>query len=234
MLRHHRRVPSSPLQGPPGRRRRRRGRENEGDIVGADKKVTPEGSTSCPPRRGLLCAPMERRAARSSTCPDGAPQHERHATPSPSRSTTATARRPASPPPTGPRRSAAWPTANRWPTDFARPGHIFPLRAREGGVLTRAGHTEAAVDLARLAGCFPAGVICEIVNEDGTMTRLPDLRGSPTSTAEHRHDQRPDRVPPAEREADRAASSRWTCRPPTATSTCAVSRRSATATCTSR
>jgi 3,4-dihydroxy 2-butanone 4-phosphate synthase/GTP cyclohydrolase II len=58
---------------------------------------------------------------------------------------------------------------------FARPGHVFPLRAREGGVLKRAGHTEAAVDLARLAGCEPAGVICEIQNDDGTMSRLPQL-----------------------------------------------------------
>jgi 3,4-dihydroxy 2-butanone 4-phosphate synthase/GTP cyclohydrolase II len=61
------------------------------------------------------------------------------------------------------------------PTDLSRPGHIFPLRYREGGVLTRAGHTEAAVDLARLAGLYPAGVLCETVNEDGTMARLPDL-----------------------------------------------------------
>ena len=59
---------------------------------------------------------------------------------------------------------------------FGRPGHIFPLRAREGGVLKRAGHTEAAVDLARLAGCHPAGVICEIQNDDGTMARLPELK----------------------------------------------------------
>ncbi|HWL56341.1 MAG TPA: 3,4-dihydroxy-2-butanone-4-phosphate synthase [Paracoccus sp. (in: a-proteobacteria)] len=59
--------------------------------------------------------------------------------------------------------------------DIATPGHIFPLRARDGGVLVRAGHTEAAVDVARLAGLTPAGVICEIMNEDGTMARLPDL-----------------------------------------------------------
>ncbi|MSZ36663.1 MAG: GTP cyclohydrolase II, partial [Actinobacteria bacterium] len=58
---------------------------------------------------------------------------------------------------------------------FARPGHIFPLRAREGGVLKRAGHTEAAVDLARMAGLQPAGIICEITNEDGSMSRLPQL-----------------------------------------------------------
>jgi 3,4-dihydroxy 2-butanone 4-phosphate synthase/GTP cyclohydrolase II len=62
------------------------------------------------------------------------------------------------------------------PSDLARPGHIFPLRAREGGVLVRAGQTEAAVDLARLAGLTPAGVICEIMNEDGTMARVPELR----------------------------------------------------------
>jgi 3,4-dihydroxy 2-butanone 4-phosphate synthase/GTP cyclohydrolase II len=61
------------------------------------------------------------------------------------------------------------------PDDLSRPGHIFPLRYREGGVLKRAGHTEAAVDLARLAGLYPAGVLCETVNEDGTMARLPDL-----------------------------------------------------------
>ena len=61
------------------------------------------------------------------------------------------------------------------PQDIATPGHVFPLRAREGGVLVRAGHTEAAVDISRLAGLNPSGVICEIMNEDGTMARLPDL-----------------------------------------------------------
>ena len=61
------------------------------------------------------------------------------------------------------------------PEDLSRPGHVFPLRAREGGVLVRAGQTEAAVDLARLAGLNPGGVICEIMNEDGSMSRLPDL-----------------------------------------------------------
>lgn len=67
--------------------------------------------------------------------------------------------------------------ADARPDDFARPGHVFPLRAREGGVLTRPGHTEAAVDLARLAGCAPMGVLCEIVSEDGdgSMARLPEL-----------------------------------------------------------
>jgi 3,4-dihydroxy 2-butanone 4-phosphate synthase/GTP cyclohydrolase II len=62
------------------------------------------------------------------------------------------------------------------PSDLARPGHMFPLRAKEGGVLVRAGQTEAAVDLARLAGLGPGGVICEIMNEDGTMSRVPELQ----------------------------------------------------------
>jgi len=61
------------------------------------------------------------------------------------------------------------------PEDLVQPGHVFPLRARPGGVLQRAGHTEAAVDLARLAGCRPVGVICEIMNDDGSMARLPEL-----------------------------------------------------------
>src|SRR5580693_2426975 len=65
--------------------------------------------------------------------------------------------------------------AHTRPEDLARPGHIFPLRARRNGVLERRGHTEAAVDLARLAGLDPSGVICEIANDDGTMACLPDL-----------------------------------------------------------
>ncbi|CUS86665.1 bifunctional 3,4-dihydroxy-2-butanone-4-phosphate synthase/GTP cyclohydrolase II [Candidatus Kryptonium thompsonii] len=64
---------------------------------------------------------------------------------------------------------------NSKPGDFAKPGHVFPLQAVEGGVLRRAGHTEAAVDLARLAGLYPAGVLCEIMNDDGTMARVPEL-----------------------------------------------------------
>ena len=61
------------------------------------------------------------------------------------------------------------------PWEITRPGHVFPLRYREGGVLSRRGHTEAAVDLARLAGLSPAGVLAEVVNDDGTMSRLPEL-----------------------------------------------------------
>jgi 3,4-dihydroxy 2-butanone 4-phosphate synthase / GTP cyclohydrolase II len=65
--------------------------------------------------------------------------------------------------------------ASKGPADIATPGHLFPLRARDGGVLERAGHTEAAVDISRLAGLHPSGVICEVMNDDGTMARLPDL-----------------------------------------------------------
>jgi len=65
--------------------------------------------------------------------------------------------------------------AHSAPSDFARPGHVFPLRSRAGGVLERRGHTEAAVDFARIAGLHPSGVICEILNEDGSMARVPDL-----------------------------------------------------------
>src|SRR5690606_17394070 len=61
------------------------------------------------------------------------------------------------------------------PDDLATPGHVFPLMAKDGGVLVRAGHTEAAVDVSRLAGLIPAGVICEIMNDDGSMARMPDL-----------------------------------------------------------
>lgn len=64
---------------------------------------------------------------------------------------------------------------NSRPEDFIQPGHLFPLRCRPGGVLERPGHTEAIVDLCRLAGLYPAGVVCEIMNEDGTMARMPDL-----------------------------------------------------------
>ncbi|QHS24048.1 bifunctional 3,4-dihydroxy-2-butanone-4-phosphate synthase/GTP cyclohydrolase II [Virgibacillus sp. MSP4-1] len=66
--------------------------------------------------------------------------------------------------------------SNSKPGDFKRPGHVFPIVAKDGGVLRRAGHTEAAVDLAKLSGAFPSGVICEIIKDDGTMARVPDLR----------------------------------------------------------
>ena len=91
------------------------------------------------------------------------------------------------------------------PADLSRPGHVVPLRAKAGGVLRRPGHTEAAIDLAALAGLRPAGVLCELVNDDGTMMRLPDLE---KFAAEHdlaliTH-RRPGRLPAAHREAGRA------------------------------
>ena len=83
------------------------------------------------------------------------------------------------------------------PEDLSRPGHIFPLRYREGGVLKRAGHTEASVDLARLAGLYPAGVLCETVNDDGTMARLPGPGGvRPRARVEDHLDRRSHRVSP--------------------------------------
>ena len=77
------------------------------------------------------------------------------------------------------------------PDDLVQPGHVFPLRARRGGVLERAGQTEAAVDLARLAGLIPAGVVCEIMNEDGTMARVPDLIPIASGTASSWSPRRP-------------------------------------------
>ena len=73
------------------------------------------------------------------------------------------------------RRSKFWPIRDSRPDQLVQPGHVFPLRARPGGVLERAGHTEAAVDLAMLAGLPPSGVLCELVNDDGTVQRLPEL-----------------------------------------------------------
>ena len=82
------------------------------------------------------------------------------------------------------------------PSDLARPGHVFPLRAKDGGVLRRPGQTEAAVDLARLAGLYPAGVICEVMKDDGTMARMPDLLTfSELHGVRHRDHRRPHQVP---------------------------------------
>ena len=113
------------------------------------------------------------------------------------------------------------------PADLSRPGHIFPLRYREGGVLKRAGHTEAAVDLARLAGLYPAGVLCETVNEDGTMARLPDLeRVRPRARPEDDLDRRPDRAPPTSTRCSSRRSRRRTSRRVTASSARSPTRAS--------
>jgi 3,4-dihydroxy 2-butanone 4-phosphate synthase/GTP cyclohydrolase II len=152
-------------------------RENEGDLVFAADAVTPElvafTMTEC---RGLLCAPMEAEALDRLRLGDMvSPNMERHGTAFTvsvdAREGITTGISAADRAQTIRLLAAAGTRAD----DLVRPGHVFPLRARPGGVLRRPGHTEAAVDLARLAGRTPAGVICEIVNDDGSMARLPDL-----------------------------------------------------------
>ncbi|MEU3187359.1 bifunctional 3,4-dihydroxy-2-butanone-4-phosphate synthase/GTP cyclohydrolase II [Streptomyces sp. NPDC006923] len=154
-------------------------RENEGDLVIAAEKATPEivafMMSEC---RGLICAPMEGAELDRLELPqmvgqntesmrtaftvsvDGAPEHG--VTTGISAADRATTLR-------------LLAAGGTLPGDLVRPGHVFPLRARPGGVLERDGHTEAAVDLARLAGLRPAGAIVEIAGEDGVMLRLPDL-----------------------------------------------------------
>src|SRR6187431_2370046 len=152
-------------------------RENEGDLTMAADKVTPEAINFMAKHgRGLICLPMtgerldkleiplmvERNSTRFETAFCVAIEAKRGTSTGISaadRSATV--------------RAAINPKTK--PSDLARPGHIFPLRARDGGVLVRAGQTEAAVDLARIAGLTPAGVICEIMNDDGTMARVPAL-----------------------------------------------------------
>jgi 3,4-dihydroxy 2-butanone 4-phosphate synthase/GTP cyclohydrolase II len=152
-------------------------RENEGDLTLAAEKVTPEKINFMAKHgRGLICMPMtgerldeleiplmvNQNTARLSTafCVTVEAKH--------STSTGISA---------GDRANTVLAAIDlrTKPTDLARPGHMFPLRAQPGGVLVRAGQTEAAVDLARIAGLNPAGVICEIMNEDGSMARVPEL-----------------------------------------------------------
>ena len=149
-------------------------RENEGDIIFAASKATPElMAFTIRHTSGVICVPMPGDDARPARDPadDAAQQgpaahgvhdlrrrpRRRHA--------------PASPPPTAPTPPGCWPTRRPSRGRSPGPGHVFPLRYREGGVLVRRGHTEAAVDLARLAGLTPAGVLVEVVNDDGTMKR---------------------------------------------------------------
>ncbi len=152
-------------------------RENEGDLVMAASKVTPQAVNFMATHgRGLICVPItEDRAAHLGLQRMVAHNRELHATDftvsvDASHGTTtgiSTRDRAAT------IKVLANPTAGS--KDLRQPGHIFPLQAAEGGVLKRAGHTEAGVDLARLAGLDPSGVICEILNEDGSMARLSDL-----------------------------------------------------------
>jgi 3,4-dihydroxy 2-butanone 4-phosphate synthase/GTP cyclohydrolase II len=159
-------------------------RENEGDLMVAAEKITPEIINFMSRYgRGLICLPLTKNRLEELRLPlmvrDNTSRFETAFTVSvDARDGIATgisafdrART---------IRVAIDPLAK--PTDLVRPGHIFPLEAKEGGVLARAGQTEAAVDLAKLAGLTPAGVICEIMNEDGTMARMPQLE---TFSREH-------------------------------------------------
>ncbi|MGI8735193.1 MAG: 3,4-dihydroxy-2-butanone-4-phosphate synthase [Pyrinomonadaceae bacterium] len=153
-------------------------RENEGDLVCAAEKVTPEViNFMARYARGLICLPLTEERC-----------DELHLTTQVADNTSflGTAftvsidgRKGVSTGISASDRATTILTAvdpKTRPSDLARPGHIFPLRAKTGGVLVRAGQTEASVDIARLAGLYPAGVICEIMNEDGTMARLPELK----------------------------------------------------------
>ena len=153
-------------------------RENEGDLVCAAEKVTPEViNFMARHARGLICLPLTEERC-----------DELHLTTQVADNTSflgtaftvsIDARKGVSTGISASDRATTILTAvdpKTKPSDLARPGHIFPLRAKAGGVLVRPGQTEASVDIARIAGLYPAGVICEIMNEDGTMARLPELR----------------------------------------------------------
>src|SRR3954465_14260271 len=152
-------------------------RENEGDLTIAAEKTTPEEiNFMAKEGRGLICVPMTEERLDELDIPQMVPQNT-------ARFETAfcvsiEAKYVTSTGISAADRAAtvlAALDAKTRPADLARPGHMFPLKARDGGVLVRAGQTEAAVDLARIAGLYPAGVICEILNPDGTMSRVPDL-----------------------------------------------------------
>ncbi|NLY10178.1 MAG: bifunctional 3,4-dihydroxy-2-butanone-4-phosphate synthase/GTP cyclohydrolase II [Firmicutes bacterium] len=152
-------------------------RENEGDLVIAAEKITPEAvNFMAKYGRGLICVPLtEERCEELNLPPMVVRNQDRHCTAFTVSVDSADCT-------TG---ISAYERAdtikclideNTTPEKLRRPGHIFPLMAKDGGVLKRAGHTEAAVDLARLAGVYPAGVICEIMSDDGSMARLPQLQ----------------------------------------------------------
>ena len=152
-------------------------RENEGDLVCAAEKVTPEIINFMAAHgRGLVCLPMAREFIdRLALLPQTADNTAAFGT---AFTVSIDAKAGITTGISAADRARTILLAiadDTCPQDLARPGHVFPIRAREGGVLVRAGQTEGAVDLARLAGLKPAGVICEIMKPDGTMARLPDL-----------------------------------------------------------
>ena len=154
-------------------------RENEGDLTIAAEKVTPEViNFMMTEGRGLICMPMTAERLDALEIPLQVPANRNTTTFDTAFCVGIEARRGVTTGISAADRARTILTAiNRKtrPDDLARPGHVLPLRSRDGGVLVRAGQTEAAVDLARIAGLYPAGVICEIAKADGTMARVPDL-----------------------------------------------------------
>ncbi len=154
-------------------------RENEGDLTIAAEKVTPEViNFMMTEGRGLICMPMTPERLDALEIPLQVPANRNTTTFDTAFCVGIEARRGVTTGISAADRARTILTAiNRKtrPDDLARPGHVLPLRSRDGGVLVRAGQTEAAVDLARIAGLYPAGVICEIAKADGTMARVPDL-----------------------------------------------------------
>ncbi|MCP2670254.1 3,4-dihydroxy-2-butanone-4-phosphate synthase [Maricaulaceae bacterium EIL42A08] len=152
-------------------------RENEGDLIVPAQFATPDAvNFMAKYGRGLICLSMSRERAETLKLPLMAQHNEsRHTT---NFTVSIEAKEGISTGISAHDRARTIATAidpSKDHEDIVSPGHVFPLVARDGGVLVRAGHTEAAADIARMAGCTPAGVICEIMNEDGSMARLPDL-----------------------------------------------------------
>ena len=152
-------------------------RENEGDLVMAADKVTPEAiNFMATYGRGLICLPLTSSHIDALGLPMMVTRNQ-----SPYQTAFTVSIEASTGVTTGisaadrARTIQVAVASDAGPADLVSPGHIFPLRAREGGVLVRAGQTEGSVDLARLAGCAPAGIVCEIMNEDGTMSRLGEL-----------------------------------------------------------
>ena len=154
-------------------------RENEGDLCIAAEKVTPEAiNFMAKYGRGLICLALTEEQCEKLKLPLMVPEEQSDALHGTAFTVSIDARYGVTTGISAYDRAKTILTAiadDAKPEDLVRPGHVFPLRARRGGVLVRAGHTEASVDLARLAGLKPAAVICEIMKDDGTMARLPDL-----------------------------------------------------------
>ena len=152
-------------------------RENEGDLTIAAEKITPAAINFMATHgRGLICVPMTEERLTELDLPQMVGQNTSQF--ETAFTVTIEAKGVTSTGISAADRAATILTAidpRTRPWDLARPGHVFPLKARKGGVLVRAGQTEAAVDLARIAGLYPAGVICEISNKDGSMARVPEL-----------------------------------------------------------